>query len=151
VLPPSNEPGLWGADTPRASHEYVLPPVLGFTPPTVVAEEAIMELYAQGCAGVVGDTVRFPSVAKALGRVSAREASCTGAKAFYGCLMRPWLEANGKKDVASKAKAKALGRYLQRLLQAMDAECKGLDPARPDLLALLRTVETAWMNTTKRR
>jgi hypothetical protein len=151
VLPPSNEPGLWSADSPRAATEYAVPDVFGFTPPNVTPEEAIAAVYADSCAQRVDDTARFPSVAKALARLSKHEAACTGARAFYSCLMGPWLEASGKNDIQSRAVARALSLYNKRALRGMDDACKGLDLQRQDLLALLRTVETAWMNSTKRR
>jgi hypothetical protein len=151
VLPPSAEPGLWSADRPRAARqEYLLPPVLGFTPPAVMEEEAEAAVYADNCSRLVDDTRRLPSVAKALGRVSGREAACTGAQAYFFCLGKPWLEASAKKDRESKAFAQALLRYQLRLQAEMKWACKGLDLQRPDLLALLRMVETAWTNTVNR-
>lgn len=149
ALPPSTEPGLWSADTPSASREYLLPPVLGFTPPAVSEEEEAVAIYADNCGRRVDDTTRFPSVSRALARASAREVACIGAQAYFGCLAGLWLEVSGKKDRDSKALAQQLLLYQQRLQQEVNRTCMGVDSQRPDLKALRTMVETAWKNTMK--
>ncbi len=146
MLPPSKEPGLWGTEPPRASGSYTMPSVLGFTPPAVEQEEALVAMYADACARLVDDTRRFPSVSRALARASEREVACVGARAYFFCLGRLWLDTSGKKDRANKVLAQVLRGYQQRLQQEVDKACMDI-PQRPGLTALHRTVETAWMNS----
>ncbi len=147
VLPPSNEPGLWSADRPRAAREYVLPAVLGFNPPAVHEKEAAAAGPADLCAQWVGDTVRFPSVAKALDRFSREEVACTGARAYFSCMVSAWQEAQRRKDAEGKELAKALLLYQHRAMGDVRWACRGMDLQRRDLSALFNTVETAWQNS----
>lgn len=148
VLPPSTEPGLWSSDRPRATRqEYVLPPVFGFTPPAVEPEEALVALYANGCASMVGRTARFPSVAKALAQGSAGDVACVGARTYFGCLVSLWLEVQAKQDRASKVLADALELYQQRLQKEVNKACAETGPGTK---SLQRMVETALRNSSAR-
>ncbi|MDY7227134.1 hypothetical protein [Hyalangium rubrum] len=110
----------------------------------------MVAMYADNCAQLVDDTTRFPSVSRALARASEREVVCIGARAYFSCLANLWIEVSKKKDRPSMALSQALLQYQLRLEQEVLEACKDLDEL-PELTALLKTVETAWMNSLKKR
>ena len=150
LLPPSSEPGLWSADRPKeVAGPYTIPSVLGFTPPAVEKEEALVAMYAGSCAQLVNDTTRFPSVSRALVRASEREVMCIGARAYFGCLGDLWIEVSGKKDRASVVLAQVLLGYQQRLQREVNETCKEMEQTT-NLTALLNMVKTALTNSRRR-
>jgi hypothetical protein len=127
----------------------VLPPVLGFEPPPVAQEEAIVARYADSCAVRVDSTQRFPSVSRALAHASEREVACVGARAYFGCLTRLWAEVSVKKDRASMVLTEALTKYLERLRKEGVEACAETKQT-PALKALQSTVDTAYQNSRSR-
>jgi hypothetical protein len=78
------------------------------------------------------------------------------AWSFWRVRSACWTGGSGRHPPLEKAKedgkstAHALFLYQLRLQADVKWACKGLDLQRADLLALLRTVDTAWKNSGSR-
>ena len=134
VLPPSNEPGLWSADAPRAARREEPPVVFDFAIPVPDIEPKAIRDYGNLCAAFVDDASRVEAIAKALKRLSERKRECIAIRSYLACIgqLKDHLPRRIPEPQWTQDR-QGLARHLQHVERAAVAACAGVDLTSPEL------------------
>ncbi|HLL01078.1 MAG TPA: hypothetical protein VK539_10850 [Myxococcaceae bacterium] len=148
VLPPSNEPGLWSADAPRAARKAEPPVVFDFAIPVPDIEPKAIRDYGSLCATSVDDASRFEDIAKALNRLSARERACVAIRSYLACIGQ--LKDHLPRRIPESQRTQdrqGLARHSQHVDRAAVTACAGVDLASPELAPVHSAIGVVSMHT----
>lgn len=122
VLPPSNEPGLWSADRPRASSsgEKAAAPILyGIELPVPEETGPVARFHAAMCARSLEDATREAGKVRLIEGLSLQQKTCLALQLQDACL----LTVRGALPQAQRAGLDAL---LAMSRTTVDRECLGV-------------------------
>jgi len=145
VLPPSNEPGLWSADSPRASNSETAAPILyGIELP--VPEEAGPEarFHAEMCARSIDDATRASGKARLVEGLSRQQKACLALQLQDVCL----LTVRGALPQAQRARLDAL---LAMSRAAVDRECLGVAYGKGAMKKAFDEISERWIDAVDSR
>ena len=146
-LPPSAEPGLWSADSPRAaSAPGGAPKVFGVDMPTLEDVPPSARVHEKACANTLARTLKTERVSTGLARLNEREKECVALAAYAACLRLAEDGTRGQRDAQRQGEVEGLGRLARHVDGLANHVCQS-QPRSDNMLAAGTVVHLALAKT----
>lgn len=140
VLPPSTEPGLWSADTPRASGDTGEAPVLyGIEMPAPVEVGEVARFHAAMCARTLADATQAAGQANLVAGLSRQQKACLALQLQVLCLV-------SVRGQLPRAKREALNALVDVTGRAEIEACTGVAYGKGAMKKVFEVTGERWMD-----